>query len=196
MNKYVTLILLSAGLLALSACRKENIVTPEIVTPPDPQPPTEPTIDYSKASLGELAAMQGIRLGAAFTYWEYLQNPQVAEILTREFNAVTFGNEMKHDAIVQADGSMNFGTADLDLKTKDETAQAEMFRLIFQKYLEIVPEAQRGGITFWGINDKDSWVGEQNAPLLWKGADYRKKKAYETLYLYLCELNGINPYTE
>ncbi len=65
--------------------------------------------------------------------------------------------------------------SELDLKNNSETAQAEMIKFIFEKYLEIVPPAQRGGITFWGINDKDSWVGEQNHPLLWKGAAYDKK---------------------
>jgi len=86
--------------------------------------------------------------------------------------------------------------SELDLKNDNEAAQADLFKFIFQKYLEIVPAAQRGGITFWGINDKDSWVGEQNHPLVWKGVNYEKKKAYEALYLYLCELNGINPYKE
>lgn len=86
--------------------------------------------------------------------------------------------------------------AELDLKNDNEAQQAELFKYIFQKYLEIVPAAQRGGITFWGINDKDSWVGEENHPLLWKGSNYEKKKGYEALYLYLCELNGINPYKE
>ena len=84
--------------------------------------------------------------------------------------------------------------AELDLKSTDEAAQADMFKYIFQKYLEIVPLAQRGGITFWGINDKDSWVGESNAPLLWKGPGYEKKAGYDALYVYLCELAGINPY--
>ena len=86
--------------------------------------------------------------------------------------------------------------SELDLKTTDETAQADMFKHIFQKYIEIVPPAQRGGITFWGINDKDSWVGENNAPLLWKGKNYDRKAGYEALYLYLCEVNGLSPYKE
>lgn len=343
---------------------------------PDPQ--TVTVVDYSLASLGELAEKQGILLGTAFNYWGYLGNAQVPQILSREFKSVTMENEMKHNAIVQPDGRMDFKTADqmvqwakeadtqlfghvlgwhsqqqtqylntltsdpaaldaafksfvygmvehfdtyawdvvnetfadggdgafrtkgnsagdfvwgnyygstrdwvdkafeyaagacskygkkpvlyindynletdpgkrrglcdyaksnprvtgvasqmhldmatpdlkakieaslkdltatgkmvriaeLDLKCKDEAAQAEMFKYIFQKYLEIVPQAQRGGITFWGINDKDSWVGEENAPLLWKGNSYLKKQGYETLYVYLCELNGINPYKE
>lgn len=348
----------------------------------------EQTVDYDKYPLGELAAKQGIKLGAAFTYWEYRNNAKVPDILSREFDAVTFGNEMKHDAIVQTNGSMNFSTADqmvnwakdagtelfghvlgwhsqqqtaylnalianaaddaaacqaidqafktyvygmvehfdvyawdvvnetfsdgtngafrtqsttqqgdhvfvwgtyynstkewvdkafqyateacakygknpvlyindynletdqgkrkafcqyaknnpqvtgvasqmhldiatpdlktkieaslkdltatgkmvriseLDLKNNDETTQADMFKYIFQKYLEIVPPAQRGGITFWGINDKDSWLGEDNHPLLWKSTFYVKKQSYMTLWLYLCELNGLSPYAE
>lgn len=348
---------------------------PPVVTPPKE---TVTVVDYSLSSLGELAGKQGILLGTAFNYWGYLGNAQVPLILAREFKSVTLENEMKHNAIVQPDGSMDFKTADqmvqwareadaqlfghvlgwhsqqqtqylngltsnpaalddafktfvygmvehfdayawdvvnetfadggngafrtkgnsagdfvwgnyygstrdwvdkafeyaadacsrfgkspvlyindynletdpgkrrglcdyarsnprvtgvatqmhldmatpdlkakieaslkdltatgkmvriaeLDIKCQDEDAQAELFRYIFQKYLDIVPPEQRGGITFWGINDKDSWVGEKNAPLLWKGSGYLKKKGYETLYVYLCELNGINPYTE
>nr|MCR5519837.1 endo-1,4-beta-xylanase [Bacteroidales bacterium] len=84
--------------------------------------------------------------------------------------------------------------SELDIVSTDEAAQAEMYKYIFAKYIELVPEAQRGGITIWGINDKDSWLGEASAPLLWKGNKYEKKLAYETLYVYLCELAGIDPY--
>ena len=86
--------------------------------------------------------------------------------------------------------------SELDIKCKDEKAQADLYKFIFEKYLEIVPEAQRGGITIWGINDKDSWVKDENHPLLYKGNAYTRKPAYETLYLYLCERAGLNPYKE
>ena len=86
--------------------------------------------------------------------------------------------------------------AELDIKCTDWNAQADLYRFIFQKYLEIVPAAQRGGITVWGINDKDSWVGENNAPLLYAGSFYTRKPAYEAVYLYLCELAGVDPYKE
>ena len=86
--------------------------------------------------------------------------------------------------------------SELDIKCTDEDAQAELYKYIFAKYIEVVPLAQRGGITFWGINDKDSWVGESNAPLLWKGNKYTRKAAYEALYVYLCELAGIDPYED
>ncbi len=86
--------------------------------------------------------------------------------------------------------------AELDLKNNSEKDQADIFVYIFQKYLEIVPPAQRGGITFWGINDKDSWVEESNHPLLWKGANYQAKEAYYALWMFLCEANGLSPYKE
>ncbi|MBQ6577786.1 MAG: endo-1,4-beta-xylanase [Bacteroidales bacterium] len=119
MKKFPVLILISAMLLASFSCskpEKEDPVKPDPVKPdptptpdPDPQPPT---IDFTKASLGELAAKKGVKLGAAVTYWEYRNNPQVKDILKREFDAVTFGNEMKHDAIVNASGKLNFSSAD------------------------------------------------------------------------------------
>ena len=86
--------------------------------------------------------------------------------------------------------------SELDIKCTDQKAQADLYKFIFEKYLEIVPEAQRGGITIWGINDKDSWVGNNNMPLLYRGDGYVRKPAYETLYLYLCERAGLNPYKE
>ena len=86
--------------------------------------------------------------------------------------------------------------SELDIKCTDVNAQADMYRYIFEQYIDIVPDSQKGGITIWGINDKDSWVGESNAPLLWKGPKYEKKPAYEALYVFLCEKAGINPYQE
>lgn len=86
--------------------------------------------------------------------------------------------------------------SELDIKCTDLEAQAALYKYIFEKYIETVPAAQRGGITIWGINDKDSWVGEENQPLLWSGNKYVKKPAYEALYVYLCELAGISPYQE
>ena len=72
-----------------------------------------------------------------------------------------------------------------------EDLQAEVYVYVVDQYLKLVPEAQRGGITIWGFNDKDSWRGESNAPLLWKGNKYEKKAAYESLYLYLKEAAGL-----
>ena len=86
--------------------------------------------------------------------------------------------------------------SELDIKCTDLTAQADLYKFIFQQYLEIVPAAQRGGITIWGINDRDSWVKEENMPLLYQGVNYARKPAWNTLYLYLCEVAGLDPYKQ
>mgnify|MGYP002624052170 CR=1 FL=1 len=383
-----TLLLVTTLLAAFSCGKDDSPERPDITVPVKEEGTSSSGTGESgndgNLSLGDLAALQGIKLGAAFTYGEYTGNKQIAEILTTEFKAVTFGNEMKHDAIVKTSGQMDFTTADkmagwaeqagtelfghvlgwhsqqqkfwldtvinqakadsstspeeavdaefkryvyamvehfdvyawdvvnetfadggngafrtaattqagdhvfvwgsyysstkewvdrafqyateackeygkspilyindynletdagkrkglcdyakgnpqvtgvatqmhidmstynlkdkiketltalvatgkmvriaeLDIKATDLDAQAELYRYIFEQYLSIVPAEQRGGITFWGINDKDSWVGEYNHPLLWSGANYDKKPAYDAIYAYLSELAG------
>ncbi len=126
-------------------------------------------------------------------------NPQVTGVGTQmHLDMATEGLEDKIVASLTelaATGKM-VRISELDIKCTDTEAQAELYKFIFEKYIELVPAAQRGGITIWGINDKDSWVGEDNQPLLWSGNKYTKKPAYEALYVYLCELAGIYPYQE
>ncbi|GEA49891.1 beta-xylanase [Vibrio inusitatus NBRC 102082] len=37
-------------------------------------------------------------------------------------------------------------------------AQQKRYQEVVTTYLEIVPEGQRGGISFWGVTDEDSWI--------------------------------------
>ena len=101
-------ILLAAVLAASLSCEKN----PQPVTPSgqtvDPDPPTPAkVVDYDKYQLKELAAKAGIKLGVAFTEGEY--SPTVEAILKKDFAAVTFGNEMKHDAIVRQSAAEQTG---------------------------------------------------------------------------------------
>ena len=68
--------------------------------------------------------------------------------------------------------------------------QADLVVTIFKQYLDIVPEAQRGGITFWGVSDKNSWLGANQQPLLYD-ARYLRKDAYLRLHAYLLERSGL-----
>ena len=68
--------------------------------------------------------------------------------------------------------------------------QADLIVMIFKQYLDIVPEAQRGGITFWGVSDKNSWLGKGKYPLLYDGG-YKRKDAYLKLHAYLLERSGL-----
>ena len=134
-------------------------------------------------------------------YCDYVKgNPQVTGVGTQMHLDMMATQDLKEKIVASlkdltATGRM-VRISELDIKCNDLVAQADLYKFIFQKYLEIVPPAQRGGITIWGINDKDSWLGENNAPLLYRGADYTRKPAFEALYLYLCEVAGFDPYKE
>ena len=138
-------------------------------------------------------------------YCDYVKgNPQVTGVGTQMH--LDMGTpDLKNLIVASLTDLKNTGRlvriSELDIKCTDLTAQADLYKFIFQQYLEIVPAAQRGGITIWGINDKDSWVkqeqdGRQNMPLLYQGVNYARKPAWNTLYLYLCELAGLDPYKE
>ena len=138
-------------------------------------------------------------------YCDYVKgNPQVTGVGT-QMHLDMATPDLKNLIVASLTDLKNTGRlvriSELDIKCTDLTAQADLYKFIFQQYLEIVPAAQRGGITIWGINDKDSWVkqeqdGRQNMPLLYQGVNYARKPAWNTLYLYLCELAGMDPYKE
>ncbi len=60
-------------------------------------------------------------------------------------------------------------------------AQMSMYRYVFDIYKEKIPEAQRYGITIWGISDNENeheyWLPDES-PNLWD-ANYQRKSAYK-----------------
>ena len=138
-------------------------------------------------------------------YCDYVKgNPQVTGVGT-QMHLDMATPDLKNKVVASLTDLKNTGRivriSELDIKCSSLTDQADLYKFIVEKYLEIVPAAQRGGITIWGINDKDSWVkqepdGKQNMPLLYQGVNYARKPAWETLYLYFCELAGLDPYKE
>ena len=61
--------------------------------------------------------------------------------------------------------------------------QADKFKYVAESYIRNVPQAQRYGITVWGISDRDTWLRNRlpyhtkDYPLLWD-ENYNKKAAY------------------
>jgi endo-1,4-beta-xylanase len=83
--------------------------------------------------------------------------------------------------------------SELDVK-QDQTDQGETIVFIFDQYLKLVPKEQRGGITFWGVSDKNTWLNSTSSrreyPLLYDAA-YNRKDCYRKLHAYLMERAGL-----
>jgi GH35 family endo-1,4-beta-xylanase len=90
-------------LLATSACKKDagNGGT---TTPPPPTPPVVETAPLKSVATFPIAVAAG---NAAF-----MTNATSSAILKRDFNGMTFENEMKNSSIVNGSGGYNFTTAD------------------------------------------------------------------------------------
>ncbi|MBO9205222.1 MULTISPECIES: endo-1,4-beta-xylanase [Niastella] len=91
--------------------------------------------------------------------------------------------------ITELDISVNLGdqnnpqTANFVLSPTMLPQQAAKYKYVAESYLRNVPEAQRYGITVWGVGDADSWLRNRTPyhtkdyPLLWDES-YNKKEAY------------------
>ncbi|AEV98992.1 hypothetical protein A4D02_10565 [Niastella koreensis] len=91
--------------------------------------------------------------------------------------------------ITELDISVNLGdqnspqTANFVLSPTMLPQQAAKYRYVVESYMRNVPEAQRYGITVWGVGDSDSWLRARTPyhtkdyPLLWDD-NYNKKDSY------------------
>jgi endo-1,4-beta-xylanase len=67
---------------------------------------------------------------------------------------------------------------------------AAKYKQVAESYIRHVPEAQRYGITVWGVGDGDSWLRNRlpyhtkDYPLLWDEG-YNKKEAYNEFLIGL-----------
>jgi len=98
--KYVFAILV--GTFILMSCNDDNVTAPD-----------KYNVDEAPASgtLKALAQTRSLNIGNILSYGD-LSNQKKSDLIKSEFNNVTFENEMKHEAIVQNNGFMDFSRAD------------------------------------------------------------------------------------
>jgi GH35 family endo-1,4-beta-xylanase len=89
-------------LTAASACKKDS--GSGGTTPPPPTPPVVETAPLKSVATFPIAVAGG--------YGAFMTNATSSAILKRDFNGMTFENEMKNSSIVNNSGGYNFSTAD------------------------------------------------------------------------------------
>ena len=66
--------------------------------------------------------------------------------------------------------------------------QQDKFVFVFNSYQKEVPDAQKYGITFWNVSDKDTWLRPTYKMIEWPllfDDDYQRKPAYYAVLEYL-----------
>ena len=92
-----SLVLVLIGFFGITSCKKTN----DTPLNPNPNPP------LSADTTGPLKAVASFPIGIAIDYTLFKNNAVYKSTVVREADQVTFGNQMKHGAIVKDDGSMD-----------------------------------------------------------------------------------------
>lgn len=105
--------------------------------------------------------------------------PTIENITAALKKAADTGLQVK---ITELDVRMNQNGNETVLTTAIAETQKQRYKAIVGAYLDVVPAAQRGGITVWGISDPDSWIislyGNIDWPLMFD-ADLNQKPALQ-----------------
>lgn len=120
--------------------------------------------------------------GVGFQAHVFLDFPSIEDIRAAMGKVVATGLKLK---LSELDVSLKLvETRDIDELTPEiEQELADRYKAIVEAYLDVVPSAQRGGITVWGIIDADSWLpnhrGRPEYGLLFKD-DFSPKQALQS----------------
>lgn len=114
-------------------------------------------------------------------------SPNLSQLRTAFSKAVATGLKIR---ISEMDVVMNPDGAYTGYASNIATQEHDRFKQVVALYLELVPLAQRGGITFWGLADNLSWI-----PNYYKHADWpllfdsklQRKAAWTGVYEALTE---------
>ena len=105
--------------------------------------------------------------GLGFQMHVKSDSPSIENITAALKKAVNTGLKVK---ITELDIQLNQSGTHTSLTQTLAESQQQRYKEIVAAYLATVPEAQRGGISVWGVSDADSWIvslyGNPDWPLL------------------------------
>lgn len=130
-SKHPVIFVALMAVVGITSCKKAKNLTP------DPSPPPPPFVDTAKT----LKAAASFPVGFAIEYQLFKNNASYKNIVTTEADQVTFGYEMKHAAIVKADGSFDYSRAD------------ELFNLATAAGLQVY-----GHVLIWHQNQNGNYL--------------------------------------
>lgn len=115
--------------------------------------------------------------GIGFQMHTNLDWPTISDIKSSFASAASRGLKIK---ITELDIQVN-RTATDTFTAKTALEQKDRYKAIVKAYLEAVPQAQRAGITFWGLVDGETWMRPAFGILEWPlifNDNYTVKPAY------------------
>lgn len=132
--------------------------------------------------------------GLGFQMHISLEHPALESIAGALQKAVDTGLKVK---ITELDVRLNSAGNLTALTQELAEQQKQRYKSVVNAYLDIVPSSQRGGISFWGVSDADSWIvglyGNPDWPLLFDNNLVGKPALEGVSEAFIAENTGATP---
>ncbi len=121
MKKIFKIVPLAAFLITLSSCTESHLLSYEVDEKPESIANQEVIDAYADLkTYVDRTVNPNFKLGLGISLNEYTSKSLIYRLANRNFDEITLGYEMKHGAIVQADGTLNLDKVNDLLKTAQE----------------------------------------------------------------------------
>ncbi|WP_281635689.1 endo-1,4-beta-xylanase [Flavobacterium marginilacus] len=120
MNKLYKVLLLSSVLMTAASCTNDNVLKYDYEKPTSIANQEAIDVYSDLKSYVNRTANPNFKLGAGISLNDYTSKSLMYRLVNTNFDEITLGYEMKHGAIVQADGSLALDNVNKLLKTAKE----------------------------------------------------------------------------
>ena len=120
MKKIYRIVPLAALLIALASCTESHVLSYEVEKPITIANQEEIDAYDDLKTYVDRTANPNFKLGLGIGLSEYVNKSVMYRLANKNFDEITLGYEMKHGAIVQADGSLNLDNVNKLLKAAQE----------------------------------------------------------------------------